>query len=54
MINPFFKNSGPFNIEKLLDKSGIENNENFQGAEKTRHRFLPHPPREMRGDKREA
>ena len=30
MINPFFKNAGPFNIEKLLDKSGIENNENFK------------------------
>ena len=27
MINPFFKNFGPFNIEKLLDKSGIENKE---------------------------
>ena len=30
MINPFFKNAGPFNIEKLLDKSGIENKENFK------------------------
>ena len=30
MINPFFKNAGPFNIEKLLDKSGLENKENFK------------------------
>ena len=30
MINPFFKNSGPFNIEKLLHKCGIENKENYK------------------------
>ena len=30
MINPFFKNVGPFNIEKLLNKSDIENIENFK------------------------
>ena len=30
MINPFFKNTGPFNIEKLLSKIGIENIENFK------------------------
>ena len=30
MINPFFKNAGPFNIEKLLNKSGLENKENFK------------------------
>ena len=29
MLNPFFKNVGPFNIENLLSKVGIENNENF-------------------------
>ena len=28
-INPFFKNKGPFKIEKLLKLSGIVNNENF-------------------------
>ena len=28
-INPFFKNKGPFKIEKLLKFSGIDNNENF-------------------------
>jgi len=28
-INPFFKNKGPFAIEKLLKLSGIVNNENF-------------------------
>ena len=28
-INPFFKNRGPFKIEKLLKLSGIDNNENF-------------------------
>ena len=28
-INPFFKNKGPFKIEKLLKLSGINNNENF-------------------------
>ena len=30
MLNPFFKNVGPFNIEKLLSKTDIENNENFK------------------------
>jgi UDP-3-O-[3-hydroxymyristoyl] glucosamine N-acyltransferase len=29
MINPFFKNFGPFNIEKLLKNSKIENKENY-------------------------
>ncbi len=28
-INPFFKNKGPFKIEKLLKLSAIDNNENF-------------------------
>ena len=28
-INPFFKNKGPFKIEKLLKLSGIDNNKNF-------------------------
>ena len=30
MLNPFFKNYGPFNIEKLLNNSNVENKENFQ------------------------
>ena len=30
MFNPFFKNTGPFNIEKLLEKSAINNLENFK------------------------
>ena len=30
MLNPFFKNVGPFNIEKLLDQADIENKENFK------------------------
>ena len=30
MLNPFFKNVGPFNIEKLLNKMNIENKENFK------------------------
>ena len=30
MTNPFFKNIGPFNIEKLLSKTNIENKENFK------------------------
>ena len=30
MLNPFFKNVGPFNIEKLLIKADIENKENFK------------------------
>ena len=29
MINPFFKNNGPFDIEKLLKLSKIDNDENF-------------------------
>ena len=29
MINPFFLNTGPFNIEKLLSKINIENPENY-------------------------
>ena len=28
-INPFFKNKGPFKIEKLLKLSDIDNSENF-------------------------
>ena len=30
MLNPFFKNIGPFNIEKLLLKAEIENIKNFK------------------------
>ena len=30
MLNPFFKNIGPFSIEKLLIKTNIENIENFK------------------------
>ena len=30
MINPFFKNTGPFNIEKLLSKVNIENINNYK------------------------
>ena len=30
MLNPFFKNFGPFNIEKLLSKTDILNKENFK------------------------
>ena len=30
MINPFFKNIGPFNIDKLLNKVNIENKENYK------------------------
>ena len=30
MLNPFFKNVGPFKIEKLLLKTDIENTENFK------------------------
>ena len=33
MINPFFKNHGPFNIEDLLQISGINNLENFVNDE---------------------
>ena len=30
MLNPFFKNFGPFNVNKILIKAGIENKENFK------------------------
>jgi UDP-3-O-[3-hydroxymyristoyl] glucosamine N-acyltransferase len=30
VINPFFKNAGPFNIERLLSKSDIINKENYK------------------------
>ena len=30
MLNPFFKNTGPFNIEKLLSNTDIKNIENFK------------------------
>ena len=30
MLNPFFKNVGPFNIEKLLKKTDIKSKENFK------------------------
>ena len=30
MLNPFFKNVGPFDIKKLLTNAKIENKENFQ------------------------
>ncbi len=30
MLNPFFKNTGPFNIEKLLAKANIENKDKFK------------------------
>ena len=30
MLNPFFKNFGPFNIRKLLTVLGIKNNYNFK------------------------
>ncbi len=30
MLNPFFKNIGPFKIEHLLSKANIENRENFK------------------------
>jgi UDP-3-O-[3-hydroxymyristoyl] glucosamine N-acyltransferase len=30
MLNPFFKNVGPFNIEKLLNNVDIDNSENFK------------------------
>ena len=30
MLNPFFKNFGPFNIDKLLSHADIENKENFK------------------------
>ena len=30
MLNPFFKNFGPFKIDKLLTNSGIDNTQNFK------------------------
>ena len=30
MINSFFKNAGPFYIEKLLSKTNIDNKDNFK------------------------
>ena len=30
MLNPFFKNAGPFSIEKLLSINNIDNKENFK------------------------
>ena len=30
MLNPFFKNAGPFNVEKLLIKADIEKRGNFK------------------------
>ena len=30
MLNPFFKNVGPFNVETLLDKTDIQNKENYK------------------------
>ena len=30
MLNPFFKNAGRFNIEKLLAKANIENKDKFK------------------------
>ena len=30
MFNPFFKNTGPLSIEKLLNKASIENKEKFK------------------------
>ena len=30
MTNPFFKNIGPFNIDKLLIKTNTDNKENFK------------------------
>ncbi len=35
MNNPFFKNRGPFNIEKLLKLSSITNNQNFKKSKIT-------------------
>jgi len=32
MINPFFKNKGPFTIEHLLELSNISNSKNYSGA----------------------
>ena len=30
MLNPFFKNAGPFNIDKILNKVDIKNQENYK------------------------
>ena len=30
MLNPFFKNVGPFDIKKLLANTEVENKENFK------------------------
>ena len=30
MINPFFKNKGPFKIDDLLELSNVNNKENFK------------------------
>ena len=30
MSNPFFKNNGPFKIDKLLNLSGLKNTDNFK------------------------
>ena len=30
MLNPFFKNVGPFDIDKLLSKTNTENKDNFK------------------------
>jgi len=30
MLNPFFKNTGPHSIEKLLNKIDIQNKKNFK------------------------
>ena len=30
MLNPFFKNVGPFKIQNLLISSGIKNKDNFK------------------------
>ena len=32
MVNPFFKNAGPFDIQKLLKITGIENKEKFKNS----------------------
>ena len=34
MLNPFFKNFGPFRIEKLITVLGIKNDQNFQSFER--------------------
>ena len=32
MLNPFFKNKGPFKIDKLLKLSGLKNIDNFKNT----------------------